>query len=250
MTWQLQRPEYAVFERNPLVAVIAQLRFHPILKIADRLPEFQDRLRSRFPLFSEVASQVIDFKPPNNVQMREERSSQFRKKDDSGASITLHTQALTFEVRNHIKRDDMLADFQLAVEALVELFRPVTATRLGLRYVNLLDRAKIGRDLGRAVDWNDLVSAEFLRLPSVTDLHDTAFATEITSSADSGAMTVRFGHVRDPDGQFRFRFDTDRYVEGEVDLNQSTDQLKDFSGDIYSIFVAAMGTALREWMEK
>ena len=47
-------PEYerVIYERNPLIQVVCQLRFPTILKIAHQEPvEFQDEIRFQYPLF-------------------------------------------------------------------------------------------------------------------------------------------------------------------------------------------------------
>ena len=56
MSWRLPEHDLHTYPRNPLVAVVAQLRFDPILKIADRVADFQDRVRARFPKFEEQAT--------------------------------------------------------------------------------------------------------------------------------------------------------------------------------------------------
>lgn len=46
MTWVLQKAPRQTFRRNSLAVVILQLRFHPILKVAERIPDFHDSGRT------------------------------------------------------------------------------------------------------------------------------------------------------------------------------------------------------------
>jgi hypothetical protein len=38
MVWKLTPKQHRVYPRNPLVAVVADLRYHPILKVAAKCP--------------------------------------------------------------------------------------------------------------------------------------------------------------------------------------------------------------------
>lgn len=42
MTWNVPAQPHKVFERNPLVAVIVELRFFPILKLPDKIADVQE----------------------------------------------------------------------------------------------------------------------------------------------------------------------------------------------------------------
>lgn len=126
----------------------------------------------------------------------------------------------------------------------------VATTRLGLRYVDIIDRKRISDDLGRAVAWEGLVKESFLRVPTgLATPDDTHFVSEVTSPMEEGLQTVRFGLVRDEDGLSRFRLDVDRYIEGMVPDAEILERLHPFTDDIFSLFVAAAGPDLAEWMK-
>lgn len=248
MTWVLRKTGHEKFERNPLVAVVVQLRFHPVLKIADRIADFQDRVRARFPVFVEGTSELVSFKPPDQVHVRKEQQFSFRKEDEA-ASILLGVEALALENRRHTGHRSFLDDVKLAVESLVEIYRPINPQRLGMRYINIVDREQIGQDLGRDVAWTDLVDEEFLRIPAgLSDLEATQFSTEISSKVDEGALTLRYGILSDKDNRVHFRFDTDRYIDGLLEVETVMNRLHSFVDDIYAPFAAMVGPALREWM--
>ena len=41
-----------IYEKAPLIQVVCQLRFPPVLRIESQIPaDFQERIRARFPLF-------------------------------------------------------------------------------------------------------------------------------------------------------------------------------------------------------
>jgi len=51
--------ERVIYKRNPLIEVVYQLRFPPILKISHQEPvEFQDTIRFKYPLFETTRAQL------------------------------------------------------------------------------------------------------------------------------------------------------------------------------------------------
>lgn len=249
MSWSVPPQEHKVFERNPLVAVVVELRFHPILKVADRIADFQERVRDRFPVFQELTSQFVNMGPLAPVQVRSEQLFNLRKQDDS-AALSVSKGALSLESRRHEDRATFISDAQVGIDALIDLHAPVVPTRLGLRYVDLIDKEQVEADLGRSTEWARLVSEPFLRVPTgLAGLEGTLFACEVAAPvASGGAMTVRYGLVQDADGRVKYRLDVDRYIEDAVDPKQIGDMLGRFADDIFAVFMAAMGPDLKAWM--
>jgi uncharacterized protein (TIGR04255 family) len=252
MTWRLEAREHRVFERNPLVAVVVQVRFHPILKLEARVPEFQDQIRSRFPVFEKRHVQQVTFQvtpgPANKVDVRHEDQFLFARADGS-ASLMLGPGSLTLENRSHLHHKELLDDFVPALKALEQVFRPVAPLRLGLRYINVIDRQRVSRELDREVGWGGLVAGQF-RTPvgTLADEAGTTFLVETSSPVDPGAMTVRYGMLREPDGEVRFRLDVDRYLDTGVTLDDVPAFIAAFALDIYSVFIGAIGEDMVEWM--
>ncbi|MCC5858600.1 MAG: TIGR04255 family protein [Ectothiorhodospiraceae bacterium] len=250
MAWRLTRNELREYPRNPLVAVVGQLRFHPILKIGrgQHIEDFQDRIRHRFPLFSEEEQHSVRILP-DGIESRRERRFQFLTTDKS-LKLSLGETSLSLESRDHRSHREFIEDFDLAACALKAVFEPINSTRLGLRYVNVLDRKAIGKDLGEDVDWSDLVVEDFLRLPPGVDLEQTFFSTEITSSLNDGKLTLRYGLPNAKDKETTYRFDLDRYSESSIAPEGCKTLLRDFAKDIYDVFMNMPGKSLLKWMNK
>ena len=256
MTWKLDQRPYRVYRRNPLVAVVAQLRFQPILKIVDKVPDFQERVRETFPRYAESRQSVahIQFQPVGTpgVEMRDVRQFEFRTPEGAAArTLTLSDQALALESRSHHEKAQFIEKFGRAVEVLLDLVSTVAPVRLGLRYVNIVDRRRISAELQREVGWQELVGDGYLRGPAeLVDLDDAVFANEIRSTLGQGQMTVRYGLLPAPGAREpAFRLDVDRYVEGSFDAPRTVELLAGFAEDVYAVFYGAAGPALLEWME-
>ncbi len=248
MAWSIPQSEHRIFVRNPLVGVIVDLRYYPILRVAERVAEFQDLVRAEFPRYQEANAQVVDLQPVGNITIRSEKVLQFTKVDGSRI-LTLTTGGLTLEVKKHDHRADFIRQAQLGVSALLQLYGPVIPIRLGLRYVNLINQDTVQRDLKRPTSWQSLIADDFLSVPTrLASLEGTLYASEVVSTMPTGGMTLRHGLVRGPDGVPTFQIDLDRYVETAIALDRIEDTLLGFSNDVFSVFVAAMGPDLKEWM--
>lgn len=255
MSWKLRQREHETFDRNPLVVVVSQLRFHPIVRIkqGELIGHFQDEIRSQFPTFSESLSNIITARAgqsANDVVFDTDQEKQFVFTTESGNTrIVLGATSLSIENKAHERRSQLVDDFALAIHALRKAYGSISPIRIGLRYVNQISKETLSRDLGRTVSWNEAIHPQFLRLPDCVELEDTAFYSEITSPITSGGgMTVRYGLIREPDQQVKYRFDTDRYRLGPFDVETASAIINSLSDDLFSVFMEAAGPALMEWM--
>lgn len=251
MVWHLTQKPHRVFPRNPLAAVIVDLRFHPILKIGSKVPDFQESVRSVFADYQEQPHQFVMVQPFGGVQVSHEKIFTF-KKSDGTATLNLSTSSLTLDSRQHAHRDQLISEAALGVDALLRLYAPVQGARLGLRYVNFVDCKAISKDLGRDVGWHEVITERFLAVPSgLAQGEGTLYNIEVSSGMSEGEMTLRYGILRDPrDGAEKFRFDLDRYVDAPFESARVREYLAHFSADMYSVFMDAKGPALEEWMLK
>ncbi len=252
MIWKIPKREYRVYDRNPLDTVIAQVRYEPILRIGagDGIPKFQDAVRASFPAFAQKQIQALEVSLPNQVQVQQDQVFQFMRKDDI-CKVELVKDNVSITTRDHASRQQLVDDIETVTKALKETYAPIVTTRLGVRYVNIVDRKQISGDLGRDVSWQQLVTDEYLRIPAdVADLDSTLFMNEITSPLDSGALTLRYGFPlpSDPQNEPQFRFDIDRYIEGQVDISDAPEIMRQFTDDIFGLFHTFPGIELVEWM--
>jgi uncharacterized protein (TIGR04255 family) len=140
---------------------------------------------------------------------------------------------------------------ELALDALIKIYSPIAPVRLGLRYVDTIRKDVVAAGLKREIEWKDLISPEFLRLPGeLADLQETRFMQLIESPLESGLLTLRYGIIAEaPSNQLVYRLDSDRYMMGGFETGQIVEKLDTFATDIYSIFRAVAEDALIEWMQ-
>lgn len=253
MTWSIPTAEYARFRRNPIQLVVTQLRYHPILKVGEKVPDFQDLVRGRFPAYSVQNGQSVVFQGMGQAaSVNQQRVFQFDKVPAESGRLALTTTSLSLESRRHVDRSEFQGDMVHAVGALAGVCGPVSATRLGVRYINVIDREVISAALGVDVPWAELVTSEFRSVPTgLATPEGTVFSAEIRSAAGNGQMLIRYGLLPSgPGAQPQFRLDVDSYVEGDGPLADVSNHLPALSDNIYRVFRAAAGPALLQWMER
>ena len=251
MTWKLPSCDHHVYRRNPIRTVVIQLRFHPILKVGDGVPNFQEAVRHLFPSFSEGKARHVNLDiQGSGFRVQEERFYEFSTVDGS-AALKLSQGALAFEVKRHQHKEELCSRFGVACSALASAFSNISPTRLGLRYINVLDRQQIESELGRQVSWGELISDGFLPIPNdLLDLNETLFGSEISSALEPGTLTLRYGLLREAPSEMqpKFRFDVDRYMEAPLDFTRVGEQVAMFAEDIYRLYQTAILEPVREWM--
>lgn len=250
--WRLPRTERTKYRRTPLLLVLAQARFRPILKLSARVSDFQELVRASFPEFGIVEQRTIEMRthPESSAQVFEEPLFEFTS--PSGHALRLSPRSLTLQTRAYTTREDFVDHFGRGLAALREVAGHVALHRLGMRFVNGVLAERVASDLGRAsIDWSELITAEFRRVPeSLVDDAGTFFALEVTSRLERGAMTLRSGVVPGSPAlpHTHFRFDIDRYIDGEVPADVEATLLQ-FAEEASAVFEAAAGPSLRRWMK-
>lgn len=110
------------YNRNTLAAVIVQLRFEPILKVADKLPDFQERVRGRFPGFAQGEEQLVAWQVDArsgvpNVRVTTEKTARFQARGEPTSAVLMNS-AVTIEYQRYRERSVLAADMALLVTAM------------------------------------------------------------------------------------------------------------------------------------
>lgn len=142
----------------PMVRVIAQARFPPILTIRnpDRVAVLQEALRETYPNLSQDQVHGIELTSGQTPNVR--HSLIWRLADaekDPRWRVSLGVDFVALETSSYDSRDDFLDRLRTVVFAVEQAFNPAAASRLGLRYIDQLT--------GEAIDHvNKLIKPEIL----------------------------------------------------------------------------------------
>lgn len=132
----------------PLVRVIAQARFAPILAIRnpDKVASFQEAIRATYPVLQEERSQHIVIGPLGAPPAREEVIWRFGDREKQPQwRVTLSVDFVALETSAYASRVDFLSRLEHVVRALEQSFKPVQCQRLGIRYIDRMKGEAITR---------------------------------------------------------------------------------------------------------
>jgi uncharacterized protein (TIGR04255 family) len=158
-----------IYERAPLIQVAAQLRFPPILKIEGQAPaDFQERIRDIFPLFEKPPAFVLPQLPqmpplpPEIARIIGAQiggtSYQFLT-ENRQTTVSLTTDTISLSTSSYVHWEQFREQFRGPMTALSEIYRPAFFSRVGLRYIDAIDRDSLGI---RDRRWSELFRPELL----------------------------------------------------------------------------------------
>jgi uncharacterized protein (TIGR04255 family) len=206
--------EYERFASPPLKAMLGQVRFPPVLKVADpgTLAAFQDSVRGRFTEYAEEQQFQVAFAPGQPVQAATAVTHRFSTADGNW-SVLLAPDALTVEATaggRYTSYDEFKELFALAWEAAARQLAPARVVRQGLRYIDHLDA-----DLPNP-EWAEWINPELLGpLTGATLSRGLEHAlTEMRFRRPDGLLVFRHGiAAAGPDSSPGYLMDFDYFTE-------------------------------------
>ena len=245
-----------IFTNNPLQKVVCQLRFPEILKIASELPSnFQDRIRSQYPYYEEEKSYLPErisgiIEQLSNIgslkKTFEEPNHKFTS-ENKKTHVNLTQDFIALTDNNYKSWENFSQEMNLVAQALEEEYKPNFYTRIGLRYIDIIEREKIG--LGD-IAWSKLLNPALIGL-----LGDTTLQTapvHIISEAEfdiriEGISKVRLRHgLIYKNHQEQYLIDTDCYTEERSEFDAIPSILKSFNRTAGDLFRWTLSPKLRD----
>lgn len=218
-----------IFEKAPLIRVVSQVLFPTILKIDQTPADFQERIRGAFPLYERGPDVNVPqggaFQlPPQILQLLRTQGGGMPHNFTTAtrdATITLTSESLSLTATVYTRWEHFLALFRSPLTALIEMYVPPFFTRVGLRYVNAINRGKVGLAPDRP--WSQLIRQEVLgelAIPAVEK--NLEFATNQTRlKIPNNEGTVMFQHgvsLLLPDKVRVYTLDFDFSKEGQIGI--------------------------------
>jgi len=219
---KLSAVDRVIYQRNPLIEVISQLRFPPILKIANQDPvEFQDAVRDDYPLL-EIAKNVllIDNRAPSSSEPQQLDTVYHFKSEDLNWKATLGQGFIALSTKNYERYEDFRQRFAKIISTFEELYTPAFYSRVGLRYQDLIVRSALGLD---DEPWSTLIPAYIAPELHRPEIFDDVMASTKTWILKSNKGQVAFRHglveARDADQgllETAYLLDVDFFTEERV----------------------------------
>lgn len=222
----------------PLAEVVCQVRYPPILRIAKENPsELQERIRHRFPGFG--VEQPFKLQIPGLGSVGEPsaelppRLFRFKSTDEqTTASLAIDFCALSTNKYSHWL--DFVDDLMVLHEAVVAIYQPAYATRIGLRYVNRFDRTNTGLDGMQEI--LALIRPELtsmLRSDGWSDPEE--WLSQLVLADGDAKLTIRTA-LDSEDGESFLLLDFDYYEHGKMELAGLKEHINRYHKVIYRAF--------------
>ncbi len=235
----IQAVEHEVFANPPLKVMLGQVRFPPVLRIADpaSLASFQEAVRHQFPTFRQE-QQLTLMMGAQGPQVPSLQNAYRFVTDDGAWSILLTTDSVTLEAdiaAGYTSYDGFVEQFRLVWQAILANFAPDRVARQGLRYVDHIEGERT------APEWAALINHDLLG--PLVDRFGTAIAqaaSELRLTREDGVLVFKHGMLPlGPDATMGYLLDFDYFNEEPSDdtsLEAVMDRFTGYHEALYSLF--------------
>ncbi len=237
--------EDVVFTRAPLVGVVCQVRFQPILALLTKsgVIGVQEALRVGYPKFSRHDEREIAV-GPQAVQVAD-KVPVWRFVDDTERwRVSLAVDFFSLDTERYSDFGEFLERLRFVIIALRRTLRPSRSVRVGLRYVNHFSY----EGLSSASEWKSLLRPEVVGMVG-TDLNLEESQTVSGLSEGDDKLVIRSGTVHDE--PLKFLLDMDCFTERELEIapdGDLVDLVASYSESLTSLFHWAIQSDLREYL--
>lgn len=251
------RTERVIYDRNPLKQVVCQLRFDPLLRISAEQPvEFQTALMSLYPIL-EVTEPVARFSFGSSnamdaVQQAPQASRTFNFSSvDRIWMVSLASDSLALVCTSYARWERFRDRFIEAGDHLIRIYAPQRVTRVGLRYINVIDPTELTLNS----PWAEIINPELIA-PIVKD--DSLFGKAVTQFEaafsvilDDGKLTFRHGLGKNPTtGATVYLIDGDFYDDqpGSADFSRIGTLLRSYNEQAGGLFRRCIQDSLHQFL--
>lgn len=159
------------FEKSPIKETVFELRFPPILRIDTETPDtFQDLIRTQFPEYQvqnelqhEMLGNVFQNQFSSETKVSTKIAHVFSSVDRMNV-VKLTRGNIFYSTKNYTGWDDFKEKSISIMEKFSNVYKTCQYSRIGLRYVNVIDRSELGVSI--TTQWDDLITSHYLGLLS------------------------------------------------------------------------------------
>lgn len=253
--------ERCVYQNNPLLDVICQLRFPTILAIGAREPvDFQEAVRSIFPRYQVRQDQLppkvmqVPGQPPKVEPQKPVTNHQFST-PDGAYRINLTQDFISLTCSHYTCWEDFARMMDKPLASFIRLYQPSYFERVGLRYLNAISRKKLELE---DTPWRELLAPQYLGVLAFEDLPEQAYTrcTQDVEAAIPGGCRMKLhvgpGQIRRgndvSDKEVKLIFDLDVFMSGNVPVNLAAGSMQTVHTQAGAIFRDAITDTLHEAM--
>ncbi len=220
---RLKEYERVVYEQNPLDEVVCQVRFPRLLSIESKPPEeFQNLIRETYPLLEEEVTEAHEIKidalgGSKAESVVRKTNVYFFQTADRRFKVSLGSSFISLTTNDYQNWDEFQEHLQRCFNALDEVYKPSIIERIGLRYIDVIQRDAWGLS---NEPWSELLEAHICGLLACSDEEGLMFPDDknvaknetFHSAVLGGAVTVRHGLVQNKQNEVGYLIDSDFYT--------------------------------------
>lgn len=150
------------YRNNPLEQVVVQVRFGAVLRLLAEPPSaFQESVLADFPAVQVIKTQGITFSmlPGSTPQHTAEVSAYLFSTADGHYTAEIKAESLTLTNTHYEGWEVFWGRFERLLKIFLELYPVGQISRIGLRYVDVVDRELNGL---AGIPWSELICSELL----------------------------------------------------------------------------------------
>ena len=246
------------YDNAPLHEVICQLRFPPILTINQNEPaDFQESVRDAFPQYARQedipAPKLSGIGTPNiQVQTQPPVTNYHFLSTDGAWKINLTRDFIALSTLRYPGWEEFARHLDRPLAAFIRLYNPAYFQRVGLRYRNIISRARLGLEDSA---WTDLFSSAYTGPMGEEDIEEERvkqYSCDMTLQLDSscqakihaGPGIVKSGNAAQ-DTEVKFILDLDLFMSGSVSCTLAAAALETLHAHANQVFEGAITDTLR-----
>lgn len=252
------------YQNAPAHEVICQLRFPTILTIDSVEPAaFQEAIRAEFPQYARrqdvAAPKVVGLGTSNpKVEQQPPVSNYHFLSADGRWKLNLTKDFIALSTLSYAGWEDFARHLDKPLAAFIQLYQPAYFQRVGLRYVNIFSRAKLGLE---GEKWADLIAPAYIAPLCESDVMEENFlncASDLLFQLDSSCRAkihAGVGRVKNnapnapQDPEVKYIMDMDLSMNGNVPCTLAAAGLETLHGHAGRIFEGAVTDKLRAAMD-
>ncbi|MCC5835439.1 MAG: TIGR04255 family protein [Opitutales bacterium] len=124
--------------QSPLIFVLGQVRFAPVLSMEEKIPAIQDSLRKNgFPRLSVREIEITKRDANGKTEIERRKQWEFINKE-KWASVLIDTDFIVFQVTRYKLFEHYISEFKGILDTFAHHAKPDLVQRIGLRYVDLV----------------------------------------------------------------------------------------------------------------
>lgn len=248
------------YENAPAHEVICQLRFPTILTINNVEPaDFQEAIRDTFPQYArrqdQPAPKITGAGTPN---MQVERPAPITNyhflSADNRWKLNVTRDFIALSTLNYPGWEEFARHLDKALAAFIQIYKPAYFQRVGLRYVNLFSRAKLGLE---DVPWAELFTPAYAGALAEADLREADclnYGTDLQLKLDNscrGKVHAGLARIQNKvpgapqDPEVKFILDMDLSMSGNIPCTMAAGALETLHIHGGRLFEGALTDRLR-----